>query len=70
LSIAFDSTEKRSHDYVRHGTTNLFAALNVGAGEVFGECKPTRDGEYFLAFDSGHVNLLVGGHRISRSADS
>ena len=50
LPIAFDATEKRTHDYVRHGTTNLFAALNVGTGEVFGECKPTRDGENFLAF--------------------
>ena len=37
LPIAFDATEKRTHDYVRHGTTNLFAALNVGTGEVVGE---------------------------------
>ena len=40
LPIAFDATEKRTHDYIRHGTTNLFAALNVGTDEVFGECKP------------------------------
>jgi transposase len=50
LPIEFDATEKRTHDYLRHGTTNLFAALNVGTGEVFGECKPIRDGEHFLAF--------------------
>jgi hypothetical protein len=31
-------------------TTNLFAALNVGTGEVFGQCKSTRDGADFLAF--------------------
>ena len=43
-------TEKRTHDYRRHGTTNLFAALNVGTGEVFGECTPTRNGANFLAF--------------------
>ena len=36
-----DVTEKRTHDYVRHGTTSLFAALNVGTGEVTGECRPT-----------------------------
>ena len=48
LPIAFDATEKRTHDYVRHGTTNLFAALNVATGEVFGECKPTRNGANFL----------------------
>ena len=35
---------------MRHGTTNLFAALNVGTGEVFGECRPSRDGDTFLAF--------------------
>jgi transposase len=50
LPIGFDAGEKRTHDYVRHGTTNLFAALNVGTGEVFGECKPTRNGADFLAF--------------------
>lgn len=50
LPIDFGVTEKRTHDYVRHGTTNLFAALNVGTGEVFGDCRPTRDGAEFLAF--------------------
>jgi transposase len=45
LPIEFDATEKRTHDYVRHGTTNLFAALNVGTGEVFAECRSSRDGE-------------------------
>jgi transposase len=50
LPITFDATEQRTHDYRRHGTTNLFAALNVGTGEVFGECKPTRNGADFLAF--------------------
>jgi len=50
LPVAFDATEQRTHDYVRHGTTNLFAALNVGTGEVFGECKSSRDGKNFLAF--------------------
>jgi hypothetical protein len=50
VPIEFVVTENRTHDYVRHGTTNLFAALNVGTGEVFGECKPTCDGADFLAF--------------------
>lgn len=50
LPIDFDVTEKRTHDYVRHGTTNLLAALNVGTGEVFGECRPTRTGDDFLDF--------------------
>lgn len=50
LPIDFGATEKRTHDYKRHGTTNLFAALNIATGEVLGECKPTRDGADFLAF--------------------
>jgi transposase len=50
LPIEFDASEKRTHDYVRHGTTNLFAALNVTTGEVFGECRPIRDGAAFLGF--------------------
>jgi transposase len=50
LPITFGVTEQRTADYVRHGTTNLFAALNVRTGEVFGHCAPTRDGAEFLAF--------------------
>ena len=30
--------ERRTHDYVRHGTTSLFAALDVTSGEVIGRC--------------------------------
>jgi transposase len=50
LPISFDATEKRTHDYVRHGTTNLFAALDVGTGKVFGECRDSKDGANFLTF--------------------
>jgi transposase len=50
LPVTFAATEKRTHDYVRHGTTNLFAALNVATGEVLGECKPNRNGANFLTF--------------------
>ena len=30
--------ERRTHDYIRHGTTSLFAALDVATGEVIGRC--------------------------------
>ncbi len=60
LPIALNATEKRTHDYVRYGTTNLFGALNVGTGEVFGECKPTRDGENFLTFLKKAIKRHVG----------
>src|SRR3954452_9827814 len=50
LPIEFDRSEQRTHDYVRYGTTNLFAALNVTTGEVIGDCVPSRNGPAFLAF--------------------
>ena len=50
LPLDFEKTAKHTHDYVRHGTTNLFAALNVGTGEVIGSCRPSRNGAEFLAF--------------------
>jgi transposase len=30
--------ERRTHDYFRHGTTSLFAALDVATGKVIGQC--------------------------------
>ncbi len=50
LPVTFAATEKRTHDYIRHGTTNLFAALNVTTGEVLGECRPNRNAKNFLTF--------------------
>jgi len=43
-------TERRSHDYVRHGTTSLFAALNVATGEVIGSCHRRHRHQEFLKF--------------------
>ena len=39
-----------THDYVRHGTTTLFAALNVLEGTVIGECFQRHRHEEFLRF--------------------
>jgi transposase len=39
-----------THDYKRHGTTTLFAALNVGTGNVQHECRPKHKQRDFLAF--------------------
>ena len=50
LPLDCGKVEKKTHDYIRHGTTNLFAALNVVTGEVYGECCPTRNGQDFLNF--------------------
>ena len=50
LPIDFGKTEKRTHDYVRHGTTNLFAALEVHTGQVHTDCFPRRRTSEFLSF--------------------
>lgn len=39
-----------THDYKRHGTTTLFAALNVHEGTVIGECLPRHRNDEFLKF--------------------
>ena len=39
-----------THDYKRHGTTTLFAALNVLDGSVIGECMPRHRHQEFLRF--------------------
>src|SRR5438445_3874855 len=42
--------ERRTHDYVRHGTTSLFAALDVATGRVIGECHRRHRSREFLRF--------------------
>jgi transposase len=39
-----------THDYRRHGTTDLFAAMNVATGEVLYDCRPRHTGADVLAF--------------------
>ena len=42
--------ERRSHDYTRHGTTTLFAALDVATGAVIGRCFARHRAKEFLKF--------------------
>ena len=42
--------ERRTHDYRRHGTTSLFAALDVATGKVLGECHRRHRSQEFLRF--------------------
>ena len=39
-----------THDYVRHGTTTLFAALEILEGKVIGQCFPRHRHQEFLKF--------------------
>lgn len=42
--------ERRTHNYVRHGTTSLFAALDVASGFVIGKCYKRHRASEFLDF--------------------
>jgi transposase len=42
--------ERRTQDYKRHGTTSLFAALDVKAGTIIGKCMPRHRAAQFRRF--------------------
>jgi putative transposase len=50
LPLGLGYVEGVTHDYYRHGTTTLFAALNVANGRVFTQCKPRHRHQEFLSF--------------------
>ncbi len=41
---------RQTHDYTRHGTTTLFAALNILDGTVIGDCMPRHRHQEFIRF--------------------
>src|SRR5579872_4939264 len=49
---------RQTHDYQRHGTTTLFAALNVLEGTVIGECQSRHRHQEFLRF-LGRIDVSV-----------
>jgi transposase len=50
LPLAPGIPERRTHDYMRHGTTTLFAALDIASGKVIGELHRRHRGSEFLKF--------------------
>jgi len=50
LPLAPGLPERRTHDYKRHGTTTLFAALDLATGQVIGELHRRHRSKEFLAF--------------------
>jgi transposase len=69
LPMDFGKTEKRTHDYRRHGVTNLFAALNVGTGTVHGKCYDSKTAEDFVSFMKD-VTRQYAGREIHVIADN
>jgi transposase len=50
LPMTPGQAERGTHDYVRHGTTSLFAALDVATGKVIGRCHRRHRHQEFLKF--------------------
>jgi transposase len=50
LPLGLGYVEGVTHDYVRHGTTTLFAALDIASGQVLTQCKPRHRHQEFLQF--------------------
>ena len=50
LPLRPGQVERHTHDYERHGTTSLFAALEVGTGKVLTQARARHTGDDFLAF--------------------
>ena len=52
---------RRSHDYKRHGTTSLFAALDIATGQVIGKCfRRHRAAEFRRFLDAIEANVPTG----------
>ena len=57
----------RTHDYKRHGTTDLVAAYNIATGEVIGECHAQHTNQEFLSLlrhlkrrnPTGEVHIIL-----------
>ena len=64
--------ERRSHDYYRHGTTTLFAALDIATGQVTAALKPRHRHQEFLAFlkqiERTYRDVLDEARRAGRAA--
>jgi transposase len=76
LPMQIGMPERRTHDYVRHGTTTLFAALEIATGKVTGVCKPRHRHQEFLAFlrhvarayPDGELHLVMDNYAAHKKA--
>jgi transposase len=78
LPVAFGKTEKRTHDYVRAGTIDLYAAIDVRTGKVFTSLSPTHATPDFLrlmkkvvaAYPGTKVHVVLDNASVHSSGDT
>lgn len=77
LPMGLGYVEGVTHDYVRHGTTTLFAALDIANGQVIAQCKKRHRHQEFLQFlrhiesnvpDELEVHLVVDNYATHKHA--
>ncbi len=77
LPLGLGYVQSHTHDYVRHGTTTLFAALDTATGHVIAQCQPRHRHQEFLAFlaqidqaapDDLDVHLVVDNYATHKHA--
>lgn len=67
----------RTHDYVRHGTSTLFAALEIATGHVTAPCKSRHRRQEFLAFlkqvarvsPKGPLHLVIDNYAVHKTPE-
>ena len=67
LPLRPGQVERRTHDYVRHGTTSLFAALDARTGKVIGQCHRRHRAVEFRQFLDAIES--AGARRVGRAPD-
>jgi len=70
LPLRIGECERRSHDYDRHGTLSLFAALEVATGKVIGRCHQRHRSKEFVAFLREIDNAVPDGLEIHAIVDN
>lgn len=77
LPLAPGIPQRRTHDYMRHGTTTLFAALDMASGKVIGELHRRHRAKEFLQFlrtidahvpEALHVHLIMDNYGTHKTA--
>ena len=61
LPMGLGYVEGVTHDYFRHGTTTLFAALDIASGQIITQCKARHRHQEFLSF-LRHIDTNVPKH--------
>jgi transposase len=62
--------QRQTHDYIRHGTTSLFAALEVATGKIIGQCQRRHRSREFLRFLEGLDRPLPAGPEVHLVMDN